>query len=263
MAGRLHNLVAWVTGGGTGIGRAVAVELAREGATVVVSGRRTDRLAAAVAAIEAVGGRAAAVACDVTLDASVTDAVAEVIDRFGRLDVVVANAGFSVGGRLEKTSLEDWERQFATNLFGVVRTASHAMPHLQQTGGRLALMGSVAQYLPVPGAGCYSASKAAVHSYGQTLSAELAGSGVSCTTLHPGFIESEIAQVDNQGTFHQDRDDKRPAALMWTPEAAAKPMVRAIVRRKRVAVITGHGKVAAFLGSHFPGLVGLLMSRAR
>lgn len=262
MAARLHSLVAWVTGGGTGIGKAVAIELAREGAAVVVSGRRTDRLTGAVAAIEAVGGRAAGVACDVTDDASVAAAVAEVIERFGRLDVVVANAGFSVGGRLEKTSVEDWERQFATNLFGVVRTVVHAMPHLQQTRGRVALMGSVAQYLPVPGAGCYAASKAAVHAYGQTLSAELTGSGVSCTTIHPGFIESEIAQVDNQGQFHPDRDDKRPAALMWTPEAAARPMVRAIARRKRVAVITGHGKVAAFLGSHLPGLVSMLMSRA-
>jgi NAD(P)-dependent dehydrogenase (short-subunit alcohol dehydrogenase family) len=261
MPTRYHNLVAWVTGGGSGIGRALALRLAREGAAVVVSGRRTEPLEDTADAIRALGGRAAAVPCDVTDDDSVASAVAAIIDQFGQLDVVVANAGFSVGGRLHKMSVDDWKRQFEINLFGVVRTVDHALPHLHKTGGRIALMGSVAQYLPVPGTGPYSASKAAVHTYGQVLSAELGKTPVSCTTIHPGFIESQISQVDNSGTYHSDRTDKRPASLMWKADDAAKPMVTAIWRRRRVAVITGHGKVAAFVGTHFPGLVSTLVSR--
>lgn len=261
MAKRFDGQVAWVTGGGTGIGKAIAAELARQGAIAVVSGRRQDRLDAAVAELEAGGATAAGIVCDVNDDASVAHAVSEIVARFGRLDVVVANAGFSVGGRVTRLTVADWERQFSTNLFGVVRTVNHALPHLQEVGGRIGLIGSVAQYLPVPGAGAYAASKAAVHAYGQTLSAELTGSGVSCTTIHPGFIESEIAKVDNEGTFDPNREDTRPAALMWKPDAAAVPMARALAWRRREVVITGHGKLAAFLGRHLPGLTALLMSQ--
>ncbi len=199
MPRRFHNQVAWITGGATGIGLGIAKALAAEGATVIVSGRRKDKLDAAVAEIEAQGGRAAAVACDVTDGGSTKAAVDEILARFGQLDVVVANAGFAVSGRIAKLDTEDWIRQFDTNLFGVVRTVAAALPELQKTGGRIGLVGSVAQYLPVPGSGAYAASKAAVHAYGSTLSAELGRSGVSCTTIHPGFIASEIAQVDNQG----------------------------------------------------------------
>lgn len=257
--GNFSGQVAWITGGGTGIGKALAVALAREGATVVVSGRRLDRLEGAVAAITEAGSTGRAVRCDVTDDASVEAAVAQIIEEFGQLHVVVANAGFAVGGKTTTLTPADWERQFSTNVFGVVRTVHHALPHLMQTGGRIGLIGSVAQYLPVPGSGAYSASKAAVHSFGNTLWTELKGTGVSVTLIHPGFIHSEIAQVDNSGTYKADRVDKRPSALMWTADAAARPMLRALYQRRRVAVITGHGVLGAFLGQRFPGLTARLM----
>ena len=261
MAPRFADHVVWITGGGSGIGKALALAFARAGAAVAISGRRLPKLEATCAEIEAAGAQALPVVCDVTDDASTRAAVARVVAELGKLDVVVANAGFAVGGRLQKLDVADWERQFSTNLFGAVRTVTHALPHLEETGGRIALIGSVAQYLPVPGSGAYAASKAALHAYGQTLALELKGSPVSCTTIHPGFIESEIAQVDNQGIHHPDRPDKRPAALMWTAEAAARPMLRAIWRRQRLSVITGHGKVGAFLGSRMPNLTAFLLGR--
>ena len=260
--GRFSQQVAWITGGGTGIGKALAVELGRQGATVVVSGRRLDRLEGAVAAVEAVGAQARAVRCDVTDEQSVAAAVAEIQEAFGRLDVVVANAGFAVGGKTTALTAADWERQFSTNVFGAVRTVHHALPLLEKTGGRIGLIGSVAQYLPVPGSGAYSASKAALHSYGNTLWTELKGTGMSVTLIHPGFIHSEIAQVDNAGQFQESRIDKRPAALLWTAEAAARPMVRALHRRRRLVVITGHGVVGAFLGQRFPGLTARILRMA-
>ena len=105
------------------------------------------------------------------------------------------------------------------------------------------------------------ASKFAIRGLGATLSAELSGSGVTCTTIHPGYVESEIAKVDNAGQFDPERKDKRPARIMWPADRAAKVMIGAIHRRQREFVFTGHGRFGAFMGRHFPGLTHLLVAR--
>ncbi len=261
MARRFDDKVVWITGGGSGIGAALARELASRGAAVAVSGRRVDRLEAVVAELNATGARALAVPCDVTQDDQVAAAVARVVEGLGKLDVVVANAGYGVVGKVEGSSDEDWRRQLDVNVLGVVRTARHAIPALRQTQGRLALLGSVIVYAGVPGNAAYTASKAAVNAIGATLSAELARDGITCTTINSGFVESEIGQVDNRGVYHADRKDPRPAALLWPTDKAARAMADAIWRRKREAVITGHGRVIAFFGRHFPGLVALALRR--
>lgn len=251
-ADRFHGSTVWITGASSGIGRALACAFAREGADVAVSARRRDRLAEVVAEIEALGARAHAFPCDVTDEDAVRDAVAAAADQFGKLEVAVANAGFSVGGRIEDLGADDWRRQLHTNVIGVAMTARYALPELRKTGGRLALVGSVAGMLPGPKNGAYAASKAAVRAIGQTLSVELHGSGVSCTTIHPGFVHSEIAQVDNQGRYHPEQADRRPARLMWSTDRAARVMLDAIHRRKREYVFTGHGKLGGFIGRHWP-----------
>ncbi len=261
MAESLAGKVAWITGGGSGLGLYLAVELARRGCDVAVSGRRVDRLAEAVAAIEATGRRGYAVACDVTDDASVAAAVAEVVAKAGRLDIAVANAGFGVGGRIETVDAAAWRRQFETNVVGLTSTIFHAMPELRKTKGRMVLVGSVSGFVASPGMAPYHASKYAVRAIGQSLSMELAGSGVSCTSIHPGFVASEIAQVDNTGVFRPEVADGRPAKLMWPTDRAARVMADAIVARRREFVFTFHGKVAAWLGMHAPWLVHAVASR--
>jgi NAD(P)-dependent dehydrogenase (short-subunit alcohol dehydrogenase family) len=263
MARRFEDKVVWITGGGSGIGKALALQFAKEGGSVAVSGRRDERLQEVVDEIVEKGGKGLAVRCDVTDEASVAEAVQKVVRSLGGIDVAVANAGFSVAGRIEKLSAADWRRQLDVNVIGVAMTARYALPHLRERKGRLVLIGSVSSMLVAPGFGAYSASKYAVRAIGQALATELHGSGVSCTTIHPGYIESEIAQVDNQGRFDPQRQDKRPKNLMWPADRAARVMVDAVARRKREYTFTGHGKLGAFAGRHMPGLVHYGMTRNR
>ena len=172
---------------------------------------------------------------------------------------MIANAGFAVGGRIETLQQEDWQRQFNVNVIGLAQTAQVALPYLEKTQGRVVLIGSVAAFAYAEKAGPYCASKAAVDVIGRTLSLELIGTGVSCTTIHPGYVESEIAQVDNHGVFHADAKDKRPASLMWPADKAARVMAHAIFKRRRVYVFTMHGKLISWLGRHFPWLIHLCL----
>jgi len=263
MAKRFDNQVVWITGGGSGIGRALALAFADEGATVAVSGRREDRLQQVVQELEKRGAKGLAVRCDVTDEASVAEAVRKVVRTFGGLDVAVANAGFSVAGRIEKLSAADWRRQLDVNVIGTAMTARYAIPHLRERKGRLALVGSVMSMVSMPGLGAHSASKYAVRAIGQALAVELHGSGVSCTTIFPGYTESEIAQVDNQGRFDASREDRRPKNLIWRTNRAARVMVDAIAKRKREYTFTAHGKAGAFAGRHMPGLVHFSLTRGK
>jgi NAD(P)-dependent dehydrogenase (short-subunit alcohol dehydrogenase family) len=263
MAGKLFSgNVVWITGASAGIGRALAHKFAEHGARVAVSARRADRLAEAIAEIEARGTEAMAVPCDVRDEASLRAAVRSVVERFGKLDAAVANAGIGVSGKIRDLSADDWRRQLETNVVGVALTARFALPELERTRGRLAIVASVAGFLPGPGSGAYAASKYAVRSIGQTLSIESHGAGVSCTTIHPGFVVSDIALVDADGNLRPGREDPRPKRLMWPTDRAADVMLRAIYKRKREFVFTGHGKLGAFFGQHMPGLVHAAMVRA-
>jgi len=255
MAQRFFGKVVWITGAGSGLGKAMALEFARQGAKLVLSGRRVERLEEVADAIKAQGGEALAVACDVADDESLKAAAHTACTHWGRLDVAVANAGFGIQSSIEKLSFDEWRRQLDTNVIGLALTARYALPALRGAKGRLALVGSVMAMVPTPKVGAYTASKYAVRAIGQTLAMECAKDGVSCTTLHPGFVESEIGQIDRQGKFDANIRDQRPKHLMWTSERAAKVMVRAIHRRKREYVFTIHGKLAGFIGRHMPWLL--------
>lgn len=229
---------------------------------MALAARRLDRLDALAAEIAKTGRRAVVSPCDVTRDGDLERAVDRARTAFGKLDVVVANAGFGVSGALESLSLDDYRRQLETNVFGVLRTIYATLQDLKKTRGRLVLMGSVSGHVGVPGSSAYSMSKFAVHGLAASLGHELAPYGVAVTLISPGFVESEIRQVDNRGVWHAEapRRPIPPSIVMATPTAARK-IVSAVARRRREAVITGFGKTAVFLQRHLPGALAVTIRR--
>ena len=256
-----NEKVVWITGASSGIGKAMAFEWARLGYKVALSARRKELLEEIAVEIKNSGGEALVVLVDIMEEKSIENAVQSIITTWGRLDVAVANAGFGVFGSIDKLTAKDWNRQLHGNVTGLALTVKYAIPHLKQNQGRIGLVGSVGAYLPNPNVGAYGASKAAVHSIGLTLQVELMGTGVSCTTLHPGFVVSEIARIDNEGMWHPERPDPRPANLMWPTDKAAKVMAKAIIKRKRNYIFTTHGRVFVWLQHWIPGLLRKIVSK--
>ncbi|MGH2356528.1 MAG: SDR family NAD(P)-dependent oxidoreductase, partial [Candidatus Limnocylindria bacterium] len=252
---RFAGSVVLITGASSGIGAALAREFARQGADVVLTARRVDRLTALAEEITRGGRRALALPCDVTVDGQIEGAVATACRRFGRLDVVVANAGFGVVGPVERLRLTDYRRQFETNVFGVLRTAQAGIEDLKRARGRLVIVGSVSGHISTPGSSPYSMSKFAVRALAEALGHELAPAGVSVTLVSPGFVESEIRRVDNEGVLRAEAPDTIPAWLRMPAAKAARQIVRAVARRRREVVITGHGKIVVWLQRHVPWLV--------
>ena len=256
---KLNGQVAFITGASSGIGAAMAREFARRGADVVLLARRWERLEALALEVRARGRRALTVRCDVTEDGDLPKAVETAMEEFGRIDYVIANAGFGVNGAVHKLDVDDYRRQFETNIFGVLRTVQATRDALQATRGSIAIMGSVMSYLALPTSSPYSMSKYAVRALAGSLRAEVARHGVGVTLLAPGFVRSEIRQVDNQGQIHEEARDKVPTWISMDTDKAAAKLVKAVIKRKRVAVITFHGKVVVFLERHFPWLIPFLI----
>ncbi len=256
---KLAGKVAFITGASSGIGAAMARDFARRGVDVVLLARRWERLEALALEVRARGNRALTLRCDVTVDGDLEAAVAQTLEELGRIDWVVANAGFGVAGAVHKLSLDDFRRQFETNIYGVVRTVQATRDALIATRGSIAIMGSVMSYLALPVSAPYSMSKHAVRALAASLRGEMARYGVGVTLLAPGFVRSEIRHVDNEGRHKEDARDPVPKWLVMDTDKAAAKLVTGTIRRKREVVITMHGKIVVFLVRHAPWLIPILV----
>jgi short-subunit dehydrogenase len=248
-----------ITGASSGIGAGLAREFARRGMRVALAARRTEQLEALAAEIRAAGGQASAHRADVTVDGDIARVVADLGTQGLTPGIVVANAGFGVVGKAQKLTLADYQRQFATNVEGVLRTFYESLDALRATGGRFALMGSVAGHLSVPGGSAYAMSKFSVRALAESLHGDLKSEGIRVTLISPGFVDSDIRRVDNRGGLHEHVDDPVPSWLRMRTDKAARVMVNGILRGRREVIVTFHAKVIVFCARHLPRLTRFLL----
>ena len=228
----LTGKVALVTGASRGIGRAIAMQLARQGAFVVAAARG-ENAADTVAAIVAAGGRAEAISVDVTDSAALEALPGDIVTRHGRLDVLIHNAGITRDQLLLRMRREDWDAVIATNLTAAFTLSQAAIrPMLKQRGGRIIAISSVVGQMGNAGQTNYAASKAGLIGFAKALAREVASRGITVNVITPGMIDTDMtkaisdkAQVDWASQIPLGRlgsvDDIAAAACYLASDEAA------------------------------------------
>jgi len=219
----LRDRVALVTGASQGIGRAIAVELAKVGAHVAVVSRRAEALEDVAAAVRAQGRKALVVPCDVGGGEQVEAAVARTVDTFGRIDVLVNNAGYRIRARLEDLPRHEWDAMIAVNLTGVfLFSQAVGRVMIQQKGGKIVNVSSVAGRSGSRGMAAYAAAKAGVTTLTQSLGAEWAKYGIRVNAVAPGPVETEgVLEVWKTPAMIANASKEVPLGRLGRPEEIA------------------------------------------
>jgi len=253
-----HTPVVMIAGASSGIGAALARHWAqRYSARCILLARRPEELRAVADSVRSLGGEATIATGDVCRPDDLNAAVALATSTYGRLDVVVANAGWSVYGAFADLTTEDYRRQFSVNVFGVLDTIRAALPELKKAKGRIVIIGSVSGHVCLPGRSAYAMSKFAVRALATSLDVELAASGVSVTLATPAYVATATRKVDRMGKLDAAAEDPVPKHLLMDPDVAARKIVRAVQARRREVVLTWYGKLLVALERLLPGVISI------
>jgi short-subunit dehydrogenase len=248
-----------ITGASAGIGRATALRLARDGAAVVICARRADRLDAVAAEIAAAGGQALPIVADVTSEADMALLVERAVTRFGRLDVMMCNAGFGIAGAIDEVMPAQMHKLMDVNYMGTYHATRAALPLFRrQRSGHVIIVSSIVGKRGVPYMGAYSATKFAQVGLAECLRAELLGSGIHVSVVFPVSTETEFFDVMSQET---GASITRAFGPRQSADAVANAIVRALDRP--VPEIYPHAKSRALviLNAVAPGLCDRVVKR--
>jgi NAD(P)-dependent dehydrogenase (short-subunit alcohol dehydrogenase family) len=261
--GAFTGNVVVVTGASEGIGRALCEALAPQRPKLVLAARNAERLESLAAACRAAGAETLVVSGDLTDEARCAALVTATIERFGRLDTLIANAGRTMWARVEE--IEDpsvFRELMELNFFSAVWLTLAALPHLKASRGRIVAVASVAGLTGVPARSAYCASKHAVVGFFDSLRIELRGTGVTVTTVCPDFVLSEAHRRALDGSGRPlGQSPMRESKIMTAAECAALTL-RAVAGRRRLLITSRRGRLGRFIKVFAPGLVDRIAARA-
>lgn len=252
-----------ITGASFGIGQELALQLADGGAWLALAARSAERLEEIAKQCVQRGGRAMVIPTDVADKAQCQNLIARAVEAYGRIDVLVNNAGFGIAGKFETMrDLAQFEKVIQVNFMGSVYCTHYALPHLKETRGRLVGISSLLGKIAPATADGYGASKHAMAGFFDSLRMELSGSGVSVTMIYPGWVQTGIT---SRALMPDGKPRGEVSALEkngMPVETCVRRIVQAVAKRKRELIMTREGKVALWLKLIAPGLVDQLSRKS-
>jgi uncharacterized protein len=250
----MKGKVVIVTGASSGIGEAAAREFGRAGARVVIAARRLERLQALAHEIEALGGDVLVVQTDMSKFGDIQSLVSQTIERFGRVDVLVNNAGFGRLDWLEKLDpMEDIQAQMDVNVMGVIHTTRQVLPvMIAQRSGSIINVCSIAGLVGTPTYSIYAASKHAVHGFSEALRREVKPWGIDVSLIYPGGVLTEFAQ---RAGIKRKTQASTPAFMVLTAEQVGRAIVDLAHRPRRMWIIPWLWAFTVWINRLFPALV--------
>ncbi|GAB4290028.1 MAG: SDR family oxidoreductase [Marinilabiliales bacterium] len=250
----MERKVVIVTGASSGIGKALALDCANRNMNVVIAARRIDKLNDLKIELEKKGIEVLALQTDVTNEQDCENLINETVKKFGKIDILINNAGISMKALFEKMELDVLRKVMDVNFWGTVYCSKYALPYLLQTKGSLVGIISIGGHVGLPGRTGYSASKFAVRGFLDTVRTENLKKGLHVLIAAPGFTASEIREKALLENGQQQGKTPRKEEKMMSAEEAAKKINNAILKRKRQLILTFvEGKLLVFLNKFFPG----------
>ncbi|MGC1241112.1 MAG: SDR family oxidoreductase [Chryseosolibacter sp.] len=250
----MKDKVVIITGGTSGIGRALAFEFGRKGSKIVITGRNVEELTNTAQALRENNISVHAVRADVTLPEDNRRMAEEAVRAFGGIDILINNAGISMRAVFEDVDPAVIKRVMDINFYGVVYATKFCLPEIIKNRGSIIGISSIAGFRGLPARTGYSASKFALNGFLESLRTELLNTGVHVLTACPGFTASNIRKRSLTQDGTSQRESPRQEEKMMTAEECALHIYRATVRRKRTLVLTLQGKFVVFLNKWLPSL---------
>ncbi len=249
--------VVVITGASSGIGRALAIEFHRKGALLALGARRLDQLEILKMELGSTG--ILCVRTDVSIELECKNLIDKTITEFGRIDILINNAGISMRALFNNLDLEVIHRVMDVNFYGTVYCTKFALPHLLASRGSLVGIISIAGYIGLPCRSAYSASKFAIRGFLDTIRIEHLHNGLHVLVAAPGFTSSEIRRVALIEDGSLQGETPRDESSMMSSQRCAGLIVNAVKKRKRTLILTFiEGKFSVFLGKFFPSLLDQL-----
>ncbi len=249
------NKVFIITGASSGIGKALAIACVKENNFVSISARNESKLNEVWNELEKINPtHTLMVVADVSKEEDCKKIISQTVEKFGKIDVLINNAGISMRAMFSELHLDVIRSLMNTNFWGTVYCTKYALPYIIQQKGSIVGISSIAGLSPLPARTGYSASKAAIQGFLNTLRVELLKTNVHILIVAPGFTASNIRNTALVADGSMQGETPREEEKMMTAEAVANKILHAIKKRKRLLILTAQGKATVFLYKHFPKL---------